>query len=174
MKHLIIILILLSSSGCGEIKKAFDSIGDEVTDPINNSVDDAIGDIDGSEPQPEIEAQKENPIVSGVQIFGKNGNLWKPVSDNPPGNLVVLFDSKFPKLFSRGCYATLKSGKKDFLWCNQPAGSNCFSNPNRMTLRGNYKCSEYKSVRVVCEEEKQTVIFEAPQGQKKNTCKRLG
>ena len=113
----------------------------------------------------------ENPISSG-EIFGTGGNLWKPISDTS-GNMVVVFDKKFVKKFSKGCRAFLKNGKTDELFCNDTTHK-CFGNGDRLHMRGNQKCEKYAEVKVICEEEKQSVTFTAPPGQLKNVCRRFG
>jgi hypothetical protein len=112
-----------------------------------------------------------NPVASGPQNFidGANGNLWKPVSENN-GNVVVLFEPKWTRLFSEGCYLTLKNGSRERLFCGGVL--DCFTNPNRMTLRSNVRCSEVSEVRVVCEEAKQTVTFTVPQSLRGQVCTR--
>ena len=112
-----------------------------------------------------------NPVASGPQNFidGPNGNLWKPVSENN-GNLVVLFEPKWQRLFSEGCYVTLKNGSRERLFCG--GALNCFTNPNRMTLRSNVRCSQVAEVRVTCEEAKQTVTFTVPQNLRSQVCSR--
>jgi hypothetical protein len=112
-----------------------------------------------------------NPIASGPQNFldGANGNLWKPVSENN-GNLVVLFEPKWKKLFSNGCSVELKDGSREELYCGGVL--ECFTNGNRMTLRSNVKCSRLKEVKVTCEERKQTVTFTVPQAKRAQICSR--
>ncbi len=119
-------------------------------------------------PSPEL----ENPLSKG-EIFGVGGNLWKPVSDTN-GNMVVVLDTKFQKIFTYGCYATLKNNTKQFLFCDENIGLKCFGNGNRLHLRSRSKCDAFKEVRVVCEEEKQTVVFQTPKGQLSQVCKRFG
>ena len=152
MKYILMLLLLI---GCNEIERIdIKEVGLEDNSPTEAT------------PIPTVEPS--NPVVSEKQIFGQNNNLWKPVSDTT-GNVVVLFNKKFVKLFSKGCYATLNNGNKDYLFCNPPSQA-CFSNGDRMTLRGNYKCKEYKNTKVICEEDKQLVTFTA---NSKKTCNRF-
>ncbi len=107
------------------------------------------------------EAASENPIAMREENFldGPLGNLWKPVSENN-GNIVVLFRNTYRTLFSRGCTIELKDGTVAPLYCG--GGLECFTNPDRLTLRSSVKCSNAKEVKVVCEEEMQTVTFTVP------------
>lgn len=149
---------------------------------ITLSIGCGIGEGGGNpEPSPEPSVapepipEPENPLVVKKQIFGENGNLWKPVSDTT-GNMVVVLDPKWVKLFTYSCKAKLKNGKSDTLSCGGPRA--CFANPingkDRMHLRGSFKCREYAKVEVVCEEEKQTVIFTVKEADVNKVCNRFG
>jgi hypothetical protein len=126
-------------------------------------------------PTPQPSLTPENPLVGTTQYFGENGNLWKPVSDTT-GNMVIVLDPKWVKLFTYGCKVKLKNGKKDTLFCNEQF--KCYGNPyqgkDRMHLRGNFKCSEYDKIEVFCEEEKQTVLFSVKPKDLNKVCNRFG
>ena len=109
-----------------------------------------------------------------AEKFGTDGNLWKPVSDTS-GNMVIVLSPKFKKVFSGGCTAKLNNGKTDTLFCG--GVYKCFGNPyngqDRLHLRGNFKCSSYSEVSVLCKEEKQEVTFTVDKRNLKKVCERF-
>jgi len=133
------------------------------------------GPSESPSPAPSLPPEIENPLVTGPQMFAQNGNLWKPVSDTS-GNMVVVLDPKFKKLFTYGCKAQLKSGKWHDLFCGgvYKCFGNSYNGVERMHMRSNYKCSQFKEVRVECEEEKQTVVFTVAKANLKKVCERFG
>jgi hypothetical protein len=102
-------------------------------------------------------------------LDGPGGNLWKPVSENN-GNIVVLFNPTYRKTFSGGCTVELKDGSFAPLYCG--GALNCFTNPNRLTLRSNVRCGSAKEVKVVCNDVNETVIFTVPQELRNQVCGR--
>jgi hypothetical protein len=159
---IIIIGLIISGIGCG--------IGDGNGNPDPEPSPTPSASI-APTPKPEL----ENPLVVKKQIFGETGNLWKPVSDTT-GNMVVVLDPKWVKLFTYGCKAKLKNGNTDTLFCNEQF--KCYGNPyqgkDRMHLRGNFKCKDYAKVEVLCEEEKQTVTFTVKDADLNKVCNRFG
>ena len=127
------------------------------------------GDGESREAEEEV---SENPIAMREENFldGPLGNLWKPVSENNE-NLVVLFNNSYRTLFSRGCSVELLDGTRAPLFCG--GGLECFTNPDRLTLRSNVKCSKVKEVKVVCEEEMQTVTFTVDPSLRARVCDRF-
>ncbi|MCB0319750.1 MAG: hypothetical protein KDD60_02420 [Bdellovibrionales bacterium] len=125
--------------------------------------------------------QSDNPIAQRSEIFGQDGNLWKPRSDDHAsgaGNLVVLLSSKYRTQFET-CEVELSNGERRDLTCvnDQPwthIPYSCFSNGARQTWRANFQCHQAKSVRVVCRDALQEVTFKAPTGQQSQVCSRFG
>ena len=114
---------------------------------------------DSDSNQVELVEIEENPVIERTEIFtdGPNGNLWKPVSENN-GNVVVLFNPTYRKVFEGGCALELRDGTFSPMFCGF-GGLNCFTNPNRLTMRSNVKCSNVKEVKVVCQDPEQIVTF---------------
>jgi hypothetical protein len=110
--------------------------------------------------------------VEKTEFFtdGPNGNLWKPVSENN-GNIVVLFNPSYRKVFEGGCSLELRDGTFSQMFCGF-GGLNCFTNPNRLTMRSNVKCSNVKEVKVVCQDIDQIVTFTVPDDKVLQTCTR--
>lgn len=121
-----------------------------------------------------------NPIVQ-TQIFGENGNLYKPRSAEDSagtGNLVVLLSPQFTTQFD-SCEIRKSNGEIGQLICinDQPwthVPFSCFSNGNRQTWRANFRCDEVAEVKVTCRDFQQEVIFAAPAGQTGSLCTRFG
>ncbi len=101
----------------------------------------------------------EDTLIEKTELFtdGPNGNLWKPVSENN-GNVVVLFNPSYRKVFDGGCTLELNDGTFSPMYCGF-GGLDCFTNPNRLTMRSNVKCSNVKEVKVVCQDLDQIVTF---------------
>lgn len=102
-------------------------------------------------------------------IDGADGNLWKPVSENN-GNIVVLFNSSFRRTFSGGCSIQKNDGTFSPLYCG--GVFNCFTNPNRLTMRSNVPCEDALEVKVTCNDANQVVVFTVPAALRSQTCDR--
>ena len=114
-----------------------------------------------------------NPIATGIENFkdGNYGNLWKPVSDTT-GNLVVVFDRKYRKKFSEGCFVERTDGKREEMFCDDNSFYKCFGNPDRLTMRTKIKCNQAKEVKVVCYEAQQSVTFTVDERIRHQVCVR--
>lgn len=199
MKNVLIVLLLLVTTGCSVIQEAFDWLKENSppivinppvptvvpTDvptvvPTETSVSTPIATANPTKPSstPTSVPSSENPNVNNqVQYFldGSGGNLWKPVSDTT-GKLVIVFAAKWKKEFSAGCTVQKKDGSFEKLYCGGPFV--CYGNPDtvgpRLHMRSNIKCSDAKEVKVVCKEEKQTVVFTVKdQSNLSKVCQRL-
>jgi hypothetical protein len=126
---------------------------------------------DNGNPNPGPSASA-TPVTDRTENFadGPGGNLWKPVSENN-GNVVVLFRNVFRQVFPGGCYLELADGTRAPMYCGS-GGLDCFTNPDRLTMRSNVKCSAVKEVKVVCEEELGRVIFTVDPSIRNQICSR--
>lgn len=177
MRYLLLILILLfSACNTDKIESLVESITGEVTDPINQTIDNAVDDIDGSS-----EPACPNPILES-QTIGSNGNLYKPVAEGGgpaySGNPVFLASSIFTTRFDT-CSIKDKSGKEINLTCidNQPWTGipySCFANGNRQHWRFPINCKNVGKVQVTCRDRCQEVKFSVSKSDKDKTCERFG
>lgn len=186
MKRLFVFFFALSLTACGGSSGSGESEGVEgFSDELAEEVDEG----EQVEQPPVAEAPLEeppasNPIVS-TQIFGQNGNLWKPAGDDhgsSPGSLVVLLSGQFTEQFD-SCEVRDTSGNVRQLtclntvpWTHRPYS--CFSNPDasgwRQTWRSDIRCGQAAEVRVVCRSFNQEVEFVAPDGARGAVCQRFG
>lgn len=131
-----------------------------------------------STPVPEIVTP--DPVVRSTDSFGERGNLWKPRADEhspAPGNLVVLLSAEYSAQFD-SCEVTLGNGTVAQLICinDQPwtqTPFSCFSNGNRQTWRGMFKCSEVAEVKVTCRRVGHEVVFSVPDSNRGQVCSRF-
>lgn len=120
------------------------------------------------------------PVVV-TEIFGQDGNLWKPSGDSHgagAGNLVVLLSSKYTEQFD-SCEVALNTGEVSQLICinDQPwthTPFSCFSNGERQTWRAVFPCSDAAEVKVTCYSATEEVIFTVPETSRGWTCQRFG
>ena len=132
---------------------------------------------DNQEAVPEI----ANPVATRTEIFGENGNLYKPRSADDSagtGNMVVLLNPVFTKQFD-SCEIRKSNGETGQLICinDQPwthVPYSCFSNGNRQTWRANFPCEEVAEVKVICKDFHQEVTFTVPDSVKNSICTRFG
>ena len=131
---------------------------------------DSDSDDDGN-PNPGPTASA-TPVTDKIENFndGPGGNLWKPVSENN-GNVVVLFNNSYRRVFPGGCYLELADGTRSAMYCGS-GGLDCFTNPDRLTMRSNVKCGALKEVKVTCEEELSRVIFTVDESIRNQLCSR--
>ncbi len=121
-----------------------------------------------------------DPIERSTDRFGERGNLWKPRADEhspAPGNLVVLLSAEYSAQFD-SCEVTLRNGMVAQLICinDQPwtqTPFSCFSNGNRQTWRGMFKCSEVADVKVTCRSSAREVVFSVPDPNRSQVCSRF-
>ena len=159
-------LTLLAVGGCQRVERSSGS--EEVVTDVSIPEDFSV-----FEPP-------SNPIVS-TQFFGRDGNLYKPVSDpdaSGGGNMVVLLSSQFTEQFD-SCEIPVRSGRKAQLTCinDQPWTQipfSCFSNGNRQTWRASFGCSEVAEITVTCYQFNQEVVFTLPDESKFRVCTRFG
>ena len=124
--------------------------------------------------------ETDNPIVER-QLFGQNGNLYKPSADpksSGAGNLVVLLGQQFTTRFN-SCEIKLASGEVAQLLCidNEDwtqVPFSCFSNGNRQTWRANFTCDKVAEVLVTCRDAMQEVVFTVPDELRGLVCNRFG
>ncbi len=179
---------ILSLSACSSDDINLDSLAQETNSRViaansntvsqNASTNISSGTVSNPESS---QASVSNPLVSSTQFFGRNGNVYKPVSDTDAsggGNLVVLFSSSFTRQFE-SCNIVMADGSTRGLSCinDQPWTQipfSCFSNGNRQTWRADFKCSSVGSVLVRCLDFNQEITFTVPSGQQGNVCSRVG
>ena len=123
----------------------------------------------------------EDTTRRATEIFGQNGNLYKPSGDETAagaGNMVFLANPAYTEQFDN-CEIQDTSGATVQLICinNQPwtmIPFSCFSNGNRQTWRAPFGCGEVAQVRIVCRRPGLEVTFQAPPGLEGAVCSRLG
>lgn len=132
--------------GCGDdwediIPCEFDADCDEPTPSPSP-------DPDPVEPTPS--PSPANPDCPAVTMFGQDGSLWKPRSDE--GKLVVLLPSRYRGEFR--CTATRKDGEVEVL---RYTG---FANDDRQHHRGELAGGKYENNGTVsCEDSRQVCLF---------------
>ena len=124
---------------------------------------------------------EDDGIARSTEVFGQDGNLYKPRADghsSGAGNLVVLLGAKFTTQFD-SCEIMLNTGEIAQLicinneeWTQVPFS--CFSNGNRQTWRANFTCDAVGEVRVVCRDATREVTFVAPDPFIGSVCSRFG
>lgn len=182
LTSILLTLGIFSLSACSSDDVSLDSLVQETNSRIiaanQNTVSQASSIGTNAESS---QASVSNPLVSSTQFFGRNGNIYKPVSDTDAsgdGNLVVLFSSSFTRQFE-SCNIVMADGSTRGLTCinDQPWTQipfSCFSNGNRQTWRADFRCSAVGAVLVRCLDFNQEITFTVPDGQQGNVCSRVG
>lgn len=105
-----------------------------------------------------------NPIFfKQNQPVGKYGTEWLPKRKF----VKVKLTPAITEGFSSGCYVVTDSGQREYL---DYIKTDC---KGRQVYKTSFSCDAYKSIKVTCEEEKQTVVFRARGKKKKDTCAKI-
>lgn len=100
----------------------------------------------------------DNPILFNDEIFGKYGNAWKPKK-----NVIKI---KLSKVITTpmACYIKDINNNIEYLDFVR------YDKGGRATYITNFNCQNYQEVKIVCEEEKQEVVFRAKGRKRLNPC----
>lgn len=123
-----LILIVLIASGCGvDLKSGDNSFNQETTSSTTSTTNNTNTNVAGS----------SSSMCTEVRFpDGKNGNLWKPVSEGD-GKLVILFAANFTEVFNSVCVVVAATNTEE---CGSFID---FTNGERQTWRYNLAGSEY-------------------------------
>ncbi len=147
----------------------------------NNSNNGESGNESGSEGTGNSDQSNTGDITFAREIFGNDGNLWKPKSEEADaggGNLVVLLNSRYTTRFDT-CEVLRSTGEISQLDCNDRAPwteepFSCFSNGRRQTWRASFRCQSAAEIRVICRSSTQEVTFTVDDNNLGRVCERFG
>lgn len=135
-----------------------------------------------------IDGGTTNSVTEEVvirDVFGRDGNLWKPSGDehgSSPGAVVMIFSPKYGKEFDKCEFKTKGGGVRratcinNVPWTHKPYS--CFANPSHGGDRQHWRtftsCYDLAEVYASCTLGNKKYIFTAPGGQGAAVCTRFG
>ena len=134
-----------------------------------------------SDSEPQSVATNEQLIAQLSDIFGVDGNLWKPKAEegsSTSGLLVVLLSAKYTNRFD-SCELEKIDGSIEYLDCNDRVEwshepFSCVANGGREHWRSLSTCDQAAQVRVVCRNATEVLTVEATGPAITSVCDRHG
>lgn len=100
-----------------------------------------------------------NPTFFYKEVIGKYGTEWKPNRKF----VKIKLTSAVVRDFNLGCYVVTKTGDNEYLDYVRT------DSRGRRMYKTSFSCENYRSAKIICEEDKQTVTFKS----RKNVCSKI-